>query len=47
LGTFSSSYIGGPVFCPVDDCEHPLLYFPGTGLASHKTAISGSCYHNL
>jgi hypothetical protein len=27
LGTFSSSSIGGPVFHPIDDCEHPLLYF--------------------
>jgi hypothetical protein len=26
LGTFSSSFIGGPVFHPIDDCEHPLLY---------------------
>jgi hypothetical protein len=25
LGTFSSSLIGGPVFHPIDDCEHPLL----------------------
>jgi hypothetical protein len=25
LGTFSSSSIGGPVFHPIDDCEHPLL----------------------
>jgi hypothetical protein len=42
LGTFSSSSIGGPVFHPIDDCEHPLLYLPGTGIASHETAISGS-----
>jgi hypothetical protein len=27
LGTFSSSSIGGPVFYPIDDCEHPLLYW--------------------
>ena len=26
LGTFSSSSIGGPVFHPIADCEHPLLY---------------------
>jgi hypothetical protein len=25
LGTFSSSSTGGPVFNPIDDCEHPLL----------------------
>jgi hypothetical protein len=31
LGTFPSSSIGGPVFHPLDDCEHPLLYLPGTG----------------
>jgi hypothetical protein len=34
LGTFSSSSIGGHVFSPIDDCEHPLLYLPGTGIAS-------------
>jgi hypothetical protein len=33
LGTFSSSSIGGPVFHPIDDCEHPLLYLPGTVIA--------------
>ena len=47
LGTFSSSSIGGPVFHPIDDCEHPLLYLPGTGIASQETAISGSCQQNL
>ena len=47
LGTFSSSPIGGPVFHPIDDCEHPLLYLPGTGIASHKTGISGSFQQNL
>jgi hypothetical protein len=36
LGTFSRSSIGGPVIHPIDDCEHPLLYLPGTGLASHS-----------
>ena len=36
------SSIGGPVFHPIDDYEHPLMYFPGTGIASHETAISGS-----
>ena len=46
LGTFSSSFIRGPVFHPIDDCEHPLLYLPGTGIAS-QTAISGSCQQNL
>jgi hypothetical protein len=47
LGTLSSSSIGGPVFHPIDDCEHPLLYLPGTGIASQETAISGLCQQNL
>ena len=42
LGTFSNSFIGDLVLCPMDDCEHPLLYFPGTGRVSQETAISGS-----
>jgi hypothetical protein len=47
LGTFSSNSIRGPVFHPLDDCEHPLLYLPGTGTASYETAISGSLQQNL
>ena len=47
LGTFSSSSIGDPVLSPMDGCEHPLLYLPGTGIASQETAISGSCQQNL
>ena len=47
LGTFSSSSIGGPVFHPIVDCEHPLLCLPGTGIASQETAISGSFQQNL
>ena len=47
LGTFSSSFIRGPVFHPIDDCEHPLLYLPGTGIASQEIVISGSCQQNL
>jgi hypothetical protein len=47
LGTFSSSFIGAPVFHPIADCEHPLLYLPGTSIASQETAISGSCQQNL
>ena len=40
------SSIGGPVFHPIGDCEHPLLYLPGTGIASQETAISTkSCWH--
>ena len=47
LGTFSSSSIGGPVFHPIDDSEHPLLYLPCTGIASQESAMSGSCQQNL
>ena len=47
LGTFSSSSIGGPVFHPIADCEHPLLCLPGPSIASQKTAISGSFQQNL
>ena len=46
LGTFSSFSIGGPVFHPIADYEHPLLCLPGTGIASHETAISGSFQQN-
>jgi hypothetical protein len=47
LGTFTSSSIGGHVFHPIADCEHPLLCLPGTGIASQVTAISGSFQQNL
>ena len=47
LATFSSSSIGGPVYYPIDDGEHPLLYLSGTGIASQETAISGSFQQNL
>jgi hypothetical protein len=47
LVTFSSSFIRGPEFHLIDDCEHPLLYLPGTGIASQERAISGSCQQNL
>jgi hypothetical protein len=47
LGPFSSLSIGDPVFHPIDDCEHPLLYLPGTSIASQETAMSGSCQQNL
>jgi hypothetical protein len=46
LVTFSSSFIRGPVFYPIDDCEHPPLYLLGTGIASQEIAISGSCQQN-
>jgi hypothetical protein len=45
LGAFSSFSIGGPVFHLIDDCEHPLLYLPGTGIASYETAITGSKFY--
>jgi hypothetical protein len=35
------------VFHVIDDCEHPLLYLPGTGIASYETAIPGSLLQNL
>ena len=47
LGTFSSSSIGGPMFHPIADCEHPLLCLPGPSIASQETAISGSFQQNL
>jgi hypothetical protein len=40
LGTFSSSFIGNPVICPMDDGEHPLLYLPSIGRVPQETAIS-------
>jgi hypothetical protein len=43
---FSTS-IGGPLFHLIDDCKHPLLYLPGTGIASYETAILGSFQQNL
>jgi hypothetical protein len=38
---------GGPVFQLIDNCEHRLLYWPGTGIASYETAITGSLQQNL
>jgi uncharacterized membrane protein len=35
------------VLCLIDDCEHPLLYLPGTGIASYEKAIPGSLHQNL
>ena len=35
------------MFKPIDDSEHPLLYLPGTGIASQELAVSGSCQQNL
>jgi hypothetical protein len=41
LCTFSSSSIGGPVFHSIDDCEHPLLYLPGTGKPHRRQLYQG------
>jgi hypothetical protein len=30
LGTFSNSFTGDLVLYSMDDCDHPLLYLPGT-----------------
>ena len=35
------------MFHTIDDCERLLLYFPGTGIASQETVISGSFQQNL
>ena len=43
LSAFSSYFIGDPVLCSLDSCEHPLLNLSGTSIASQDTAISGSC----
>jgi hypothetical protein len=43
LGTFSNSFIGGSVFHPIDDCEHQLLYLPGTGITSGETRSGSEC----
>ena len=46
-GYFSGSFIGDLVIHPVYDCEHILLYLPGTGRALQETAILGSCQQAL
>jgi hypothetical protein len=37
----------GLVFQPRDYCEHPVLYLPGTVIASQERAMSWSCQQNL
>ena len=39
--------LGGPVIHPIDDCEHPLLYLPGTGIASQETVMPVSFQQSL
>jgi hypothetical protein len=46
-GYFSGSFIGELVVCPMDDCEHPILYLLGPGRALQETAISSSCQQAL
>ena len=46
-GCFSGFFIGELLLHSVDDCEHPLLYLPGTGGASQETVISGSRHQAL
>jgi hypothetical protein len=41
LGIFSSSFIRGLVFHPIDDCEHPLLYLLGIGIDSQRELCQG------
>jgi hypothetical protein len=47
LGSYSGSFIGDLVLHPMDDCEHPLLYLPGTGRASQDTATLVACQQAL
>ena len=35
------------MFHSIDDCGHPLLCLPGTGIASQETAIARSSQQNL
>ena len=39
--------MGTSMLSPMDGCEHPLLYLPGTGKAYQETAISGSFQQKL
>ena len=47
LSPFSNSSIGDPVLSSMVDCKHLPLYLSGSGRASQKTAISGSCQQAL
>jgi hypothetical protein len=44
LGDFYSFSIGGLVFHLTDDCEHPLMCLPDTGIASYETTIPQFCW---
>jgi hypothetical protein len=39
--------LGAPLYYPIDDCEHTLLYLPGIGIASQERSMSGPCQQNL
>jgi hypothetical protein len=41
LGNFSSSSIGAPVSHPIGDCEHPLLYLPGSAWPHKRQLYQG------
>jgi hypothetical protein len=43
----SSSSFGVPVFSPMVGCEHPHVYWLGSGRVSQGTAISDSCQQAL
>ena len=30
------------MFHLIDNCEHPLLYLPGTGIASYEAPVQGN-----
>ena len=47
LGPFSGSFIRDPVLCPMDGCEHPLLYLSSTSRTSQETDVSGFCQQAL
>jgi hypothetical protein len=47
LGTFSSSFIGGPVIHSIADCEPPVMCLLGPCVVSQETALSGSFQQNL
>jgi hypothetical protein len=44
LGTLYGSFIGNLVLCPIDNCEHPLLYLSGTDRAQETAYFK---YHAL
>jgi hypothetical protein len=47
LGTLSRFFLGDLELHPMGDCEHTLLYLPGTDKGPQETAISGYCHQTL